>query len=125
MTDNFSILPGCAALAERYDGFLLDLWGTVHDGNRPLPGALDCMAELKRRGKNVLLLSNAPRRSRTVVARLDEIGIPRDLYDEVLTSGEAAHIALRDRGDDWHAGLGRAVYMIGGGGDGSVLGGLE
>src|SRR6185503_15783687 len=62
------ILPGLARLAERYDGFILDLWGTIHDGLRPWAGAVECLAELKRRGKRVLLLSNAPRRSYLAIA---------------------------------------------------------
>ena len=29
-----------APLAERYDGFVLDLWGVIHDGVKPYPGAV-------------------------------------------------------------------------------------
>ena len=31
------ILPGLAGLADRYDAFLVDLWGVVHDGERVNP----------------------------------------------------------------------------------------
>ena len=33
----FLSMPGVAALASRYDGFILDLWGVIHDGVAPLP----------------------------------------------------------------------------------------
>ena len=33
-----SYLPGIGPLARRYDGFILDLWGVVHDGIAPIPG---------------------------------------------------------------------------------------
>jgi HAD superfamily hydrolase (TIGR01459 family) len=118
------VLPGLAALADRYDGFVLDLWGTIHDGFRPWPGANECMAELKRRGKRVLLLSNAPRRSHLAIDRLGEMGIPRSAYDDALTSGEAAHDALLHRGDAWHRRLGRRLYLLGPPGDDSVLEGI-
>ncbi len=29
-------LPGMAGLADRYDGFILDLWGVIHDGVQPV-----------------------------------------------------------------------------------------
>ncbi len=115
------ILPGLAALADRYDGFILDLWGTIHDGLRPWAGAVACLAELKRRGKRVLLLSNAPRRSYLAIQRLGEMGVPRDHYGDVLTSGEAAQNALVARRDPWHAKLGRRCHLLGPAKDDSVL----
>ncbi len=118
------ILPGLAALADRYDGFILDLWGTIHDGIRPWAGAVECLAELTRRGKRVLLLSNAPRRSHLAIERLLEMGVPRDLYGDVLTSGEAAHDALIARNDAWHAKLGRRCHLLGPKKDDSVLEGV-
>lgn len=119
-----AILPGLATLAERYDGFILDLWGTIHDGIRPWAGAVECLGELKRRGKRILVLSNAPRRSYLAVARMDEMGIPRAGYDGVLTSGEAAHDALLTRADPWHARLGRRCHLLGPPTDDSVLEGV-
>jgi ribonucleotide monophosphatase NagD (HAD superfamily) len=115
------ILPGLAALADRYDGFILDLWGTIHDGLRPWAGAVEGLAELKRRGKRVLLLSNAPRRSYLAISRLGEMGVPRDHYGDVLTSGEAAQNALVARRDPWHAKLGRRCHLLGPPKDDSVI----
>ncbi len=115
---------GLSALADRYSGFLLDLWGTVHDGIEPLPGAVECLKQLRRRDKKVLLLSNAPRRSRPVIERMTEMGVARDLYDDLLTSGEAACQALRARRDPWHARLGRRCFLLGPRTDDSVLEGV-
>ncbi len=116
---------GIAPLIDDIDAVLLDLWGTVHDGYRPLPGAVEAMYALKARDKAVLLLSNAPRRSAAVVERMNALGVPTDCYDGVLSSGEAAHFALRDRGDDFHGALGERVFMIGQADDDSVLAGLD
>ena len=57
------ILDGIAPVAERYDGYVLDLWGVVHDGKRPYAGVPEALAELKRRGKRIVFPTNAPRRS--------------------------------------------------------------
>ena len=118
------ILPGIAPVADRYDGFILDLWGVLHDGQRALPGAVEALRELKARGKRIGLLSNAPRRCASVVAKLDSLAIPRDCYDFVLTSGEATHEALRDPTDAWHRALGPRVWHLGPERDADVLEGL-
>ena len=115
------VVAGLSAIADRYDGFILDLWGTVHNGVEPLPGAVDCLRALAQRGKTVLILSNAPRRAGAVIDRMDAVGIPRDCYGPVLSSGEAGWLALRDRSDPWHAKLGDRAYLIGESGDESVL----
>lgn len=107
------MINGLAAVADDYDGFILDLWGVVHDGARPYPGVVACLADLKRRGKRVCLLSNAPRRLEPAVAKLTGMGVTPDLYDALFTSGEASYEALRDRNDAWHAALGPKLFHIG------------
>ena len=61
------LIDGMRELAPDYDGFILDLWGVVHDGVAPFPGVLDCMGRLIDAGKRIVLLSNAPRRADDVV----------------------------------------------------------
>ncbi len=112
-TTTLAVLPGFAPLAERYDGFVLDLWGVVHDGVKPYPGAVDCLSRMKAMGKRSVLLSNAPRRSAAAQAAMRAMGIADDLYDGILTSGEAVHLALRDRDDPWFAALGTKLFHIG------------
>lgn len=102
-----------APLAERYDGFVLDLWGVIHDGVKPYPGAVATLAALRRAGKRSVLLSNAPRRAGAAQAAMRAMGIDDALYDGILTSGEAVHLALRDRTDPWFARLGRRFLHIG------------
>lgn len=105
--------PGMAALAADYDGFILDLWGVIHDGVQPYPGAADCLRHLRDAGKSAVMLSNAPRRAAVAQASLRAMGITDDLYTGIVTSGEATHTLLRDRADPWFAALGRRVYHLG------------
>ena len=37
---------GFAEIAGEYDGFILDLWGVIHDGVNPIPGAPECLLRL-------------------------------------------------------------------------------
>ena len=116
---------GMAELAERYDGFILDLWGVIHDGVRPYEGAAHCLEQLQRAGKRCVLLSNAPRRSHAAEAMLQAMDLAPSLYNGVLTSGEAVHLALRDRTDPWFAALGRRVWHLGPERDRNVMDGLD
>ena len=100
-------------IAGDYDGFILDLWGVIHDGVTPYPGASECMRKLREMGKPAVLLSNAPRRSHVAQAGLRGMGIPDDLYTDLLTSGEQTWRMLRDRDDPFFAVLGRRVLHIG------------
>ena len=117
-------LSGFAALADRYDGFILDLWGVIHDGVTPYPGAVDCLERLRAAKRRVVLLSNAPRRSAVAQAAMREMGIADDLYTDLLTSGEATWLALRDRSDPFVAGLGQRLYHLGPPRDRNVFEGL-
>ena len=85
-------MSGFGALSANYDGFIVDLWGVVHDGVKPYPGVLDCLARLKAAGKRVVFLSNAPRRAAKIGEALHEMGITRNLYDGIMSSGEAVHL---------------------------------
>lgn len=123
--DDVPLVPGLRGLADAYDGFILDLWGTLHDGLEPLPGAIECLSQLRAAGKRLLILSNAPRRSHSVAERMRKIGIPEGLYDGVLSSGEAAHMALRDGIDGWHRKLGRDCFIFGARWDKSVIEDLD
>jgi HAD superfamily hydrolase (TIGR01459 family) len=107
------LIRGIGVLAPRYDGFILDLWGVIHDGVAPLPGAIECLRRLIEAGKRVVLLSNAPRRSDDVIERIFRIGVPGGLYHAVMSSGEEAwrHLARRD--DPFYVALGRRCLHIG------------
>jgi HAD superfamily hydrolase (TIGR01459 family) len=118
-------LNGLAPLVPHYDGYIIDLWGVVHDGVRPYPGAIDCLARLKAAGKRAVLLSNAPRRSAVAQAAMRAMGIPDSLYFGILTSGEATHQMLAARNDPFLARLGRRMFHLGPETDRNVYEGLD
>ena len=112
-------------LAPVYDGFILDLWGVVHDGTAPFPGVLDCMGKLIGAGKRLVLLSNAPRRADDVKRRIATIGVPEALYHGVMSSGEEAWQHLYRRDDPFYASLGRRCLHIGSDRDMEIREGLD
>ncbi|MFZ4761635.1 MAG: TIGR01459 family HAD-type hydrolase [Alphaproteobacteria bacterium] len=80
---------GLREIAQNYDGFILDLWGVMHDGKKLYPGVRDCLVRLRSLEKKIYFLSNAPRRKDVIAGMLEGMGIPHHLYDGIHTSGEA------------------------------------
>lgn len=107
------LLPGFECLSDRYDHLIVDLWGTLHNGIDPFPGAVACLEKFGDAGAKIVLLSNAPFRVSGVHDVLGEIGIPDTIYEDIFCSGEVAWRAIRDRTDPWHAKLGRRAAFIG------------
>ncbi len=120
-----SFHPGLAALADRYDAFIVDLWGVMHDGVTAFPEAVAALEAMKAAGKRSVILSNAPRRADVVTARNAELGIAADLAHAVLSSGEDAWHHLNSRPDAWYETLGRSCYHLGPARDHGMREGLD
>lgn len=101
-----------ATLAARYDGFLLDQWGVLHDGVRPYPSARACLQTLRRQGKSVVILSNSGRLGSENAALLTRMGFERELYDEVVSAGDDAREALSARDEPFYGALGRRCLLL-------------
>ena len=87
-----------APIAGSYDVLLSDVWGVVHNGAAATPDACDALSRFRRRGGSVVLVTNAPRPG-DVVARftLDRLGVPRDAYDGIVSSGDVTHVLIAMR----------------------------
>jgi HAD superfamily hydrolase (TIGR01459 family) len=118
------VLAGIDPLLDRYDGFLVDKFGVIFGGVRVMAGAREALALLQRAGKQVIILSNSGRRAALNEDRLARLGIGRELYQGLVSSGEATWQGLRDGNDDTFRGLGRRCLFFSRGGDSSTVDGL-
>ncbi|MDH5453506.1 MAG: TIGR01459 family HAD-type hydrolase [Paracoccaceae bacterium] len=94
-------------ISSRYDIVLCDLWGCLHNGKAPFPAAVSALQRFRNSGGFVVLLTNAPRPSSFVIEQLARLGVPTDTYDIVVSSGDAAQIAL------FSGAVGRRIYHLG------------
>jgi HAD superfamily hydrolase (TIGR01459 family) len=101
------IIDSLADIAGDYDALFCDLWGCVHNGIAALPEAVAALKGFRAGGGRVVLLTNAPRPWREVAAQIDRLGVPRDAWDAIATSGDSARLAMYD------GAVGRRVYFIG------------
>lgn len=121
----WTLVSCLSEIADRYDAFILDLWGVVHNGVALYPGVRDCLETLHRLGRPVCFLSNAPRRAAGVAAKLAGMGLEPPLFDAIVTSGDATRLALLEPPDAWHRALGGRAFHIGPDRDLDILEGLD
>lgn len=96
------------ALADSYDGFLIDLDGVVWLGHEPIAGAAEALAGLRAAGKPFAFVTNSPRISPDrQAAILRDHGIETD-PSRVVTSGTTLLALARER-----VGEGAKVFATG------------
>ncbi len=101
------IIPALADIAAGYDTLFCDLWGCVHNGHAPYPAAVAALQAYRKGGGKVVLMTNAPRPAADVSVTLDRMGVPRDAWDLIVSSGDAAQFAL------FEGAVGRKVWHLG------------
>lgn len=82
-------------LPEKYRLILCDIWGCVHDGVHPYPSAEDRLLHWRSEGRTIVLITNAPRTTEAVEEQLLRIGLAREAWDSIATSGEAGIAAVK------------------------------
>ena len=95
-------------LADRFDGFLVDLDGVVWIGHDPVPGSPQALQALLEAGKRIVFVTNNPGRPPAAYAeRLGELGVEVDA-EQIVTAGMvAARLAGEAAGD------GGSAFVIG------------
>lgn len=101
------------SLDPKYRLILCDIWGVVHDGVNLYPNAAPRLRQWRDEGRCVVLITNAPRTQKAVEQQLSRLGLPRECWDAIATSGEAGIEALSV--------LGRPVGFVGTAGDRDIL----
>ena len=97
------VLDSISPLARRYDAWLTDIWGVMHNGVTPFQSAVEACRVFRQGGGTVILISNAPRPRETVAEQLLQVGVPADCYDGIATSGDVTRTLVgRYRGGAIH-----------------------
>ncbi len=118
-------LSSLKEISKNYNYFIFDIWGVLHDGSKAYPNVIETLKFLKDSGKNICFLSNAPRRASKVEAVLSNLGIGKDLYNFILTSGEAAFLDLQKNQQENFKKFSNKYYYIGPDKDLDLLDGLN
>ncbi len=109
------IIQFLSEISDRYEALFVDLWGCVHNGLKPFPGAVSALQEYRTKGGKVVLVTNSPRSRSRVEKQLGLIGVPSDCWDSIATSGDSARAAM------FRGVVGEKVYFIGQDGDRKIF----
>ena len=91
------LISGLSEVAGRYDAVLCDIWGVVHNGRERHRAACEALTRFRETRGPVVLISNAPRPAEAVIGQMDGLGVPREAWSAVVTSGDATRAALTER----------------------------
>lgn len=102
-------------IADPYSVILSDVWGVVHNGVHAFPDACAALKRQREAGKLVILITNSPRVRDDVEAQLAAIGVPRDCWDQLVTSGDVTRDLIAEGPRRiFHLGLERDVTIYDG-----------
>lgn len=110
------ILHGLSEIAAGYDALLCDVWGVVHNGRERFVEACQALERFRSAHGPVILISNAPRPATDVLPQLDGLGVPREAWSALVTSGDATRALLAERapGPAWALGPDRDAPLYDG-----------
>ncbi len=103
-------------LSHRYPVWFVDIWGVIHNGEKPFAETVATLARHRKEGGTVVLVSNSPRSAKGVIEQLDEIGVRTDAYDDAVTSGDVTQDLMRmvPSGKLYHIGPARDLSLFDG-----------
>jgi len=90
------LIKGLREVYSKYDAFFIDLWGVIHNGIQIYPEAIDVLENLNKLNKRFVLISNAPRPSKSVEKYLIKLKMSKIFLNNLVTSGEAALRTLKN-----------------------------
>ena len=113
------LINGLSKIQSKYNTFLIDLWGVIHNGVELYPEAINVLENLNKLGKRFVLISNAPRPSSSVEKYLLNLNMSKKFLKNIFTSGEAALQTLKKNI------YGKHFYHLGPDRDKDLIKGLE
>ena len=82
------VINSFSEISDKYNVFILDQWGVMHDGHNGYDHAIDAVKHLIYKNKQLIIISNSSKRRISSINRLKDLGFDKNNFIEVMTSGE-------------------------------------
>jgi len=99
-------------IIDNYTTVVVGLRGVITDGVGVSNDVINALSSMKRKGMNVVVLSNTAKRSESVMRFLHENKVPLAALDAIITAGEVMHYQLKAKNGEF-AGIGKKYYRLG------------
>ncbi|MDF1606785.1 TIGR01459 family HAD-type hydrolase [Hoeflea sp. YIM 152468] len=83
-------------LTDHADVLLCDVWGVIHNGVNPYLLSVEALKAARARGQTVILITNSPRPADGVIRQFDTIGVERECWDDIVTSGDVTRRLVQE-----------------------------
>ncbi len=81
-------LESISEIINKYQNFIIDQWGVMHDGKKGYSHAIKTIDFLVKKKKNLFIISNSSKRKKSSEQNLPKLGFKKNSFINVLTSGE-------------------------------------
>ena len=84
-------------IVNKYENYIIDQWGVMHDGSNGYNHAIKSINYLKKKNKNLFIISNSSKRKKTSEEKLPKLGFKKSDFKDVITSGEMIWQTINDK----------------------------
>ena len=109
---------------DNFDTVIIGFSGVLSDGGGVKVDAVNALINMKKIGKNIVLVSNSPLRVAALAKILHDNRVPLAVFDSMITAGEILHYRLKYRIGEL-SGIGSSFYILGDKSDLGVFAGLD
>jgi HAD superfamily hydrolase (TIGR01459 family) len=101
------IIRSFSEISDMYDAAFVDLWGCMHNGITAFEDAVNAMRDFRKNGGVVVLVTNSPRPRDSVAKQIESMGVSKDSFDTIATSGDSARSAM------FQGAVGEKIWFMG------------
>ena len=112
MFKGIKTIYGLSEIIDKYDVFILDQWGVMHNGKNGYLNAIKCIEKLYSKKKILTIISNSSRKKEETIMRLPNLGFQSAHFHEVMTSGEMIWLSLKNKNNIEVKNLGKRCFHI-------------
>ena len=81
-------LNSISEIINKYENYIIDQWGVMHNGVIGYKHAIETINFLKKKNKNLFIISNSSKRQKSSKEKLPKLGFDEKSFIKILTSGE-------------------------------------
>ena len=111
MFKGIKTIYGLSEIIDKYDVFILDQWGVMHNGKNGYKHAIDCVEKIFNKKNKIIIISNSSVRKKITIERLPKLGFDPIFFNEVMTSGEMVWRYLKDKNDSFIKKLNNCYFI--------------